>query len=104
MARPIIAIGAVAFGGVASAQAEIKDYEVLRLLYLHTPCGMASVTSRETTPERVRFKADCQNLTAFPDGAEVVCTDHNDDRSCRVETNAKDFNNLELLKQDWADD
>lgn len=89
----------VAMMWASPARAEIKDVEVLRLLYLNTPCGMASVTSRETSPERVRFKADCQNKTAFPDGVAVVCTDHNDDRSCKVETEATDFKSLELLKE-----
>lgn len=80
------------------ASAEIKDHEILRLLYLHTPCGMASVTSRQTSDAVVRFTADCQNRTAFPDGAVVACSDHNDDRSCKVQTEHRRFDSLELLK------
>ena len=82
-----------------AALAEIKDYEVLRYLYLHTPCGMAKVTSRDVTAERARFTADCQNKTAFPDDAAVVCTDHDDDRSCRIETPHRDFKHLDMLRQ-----
>ncbi len=91
---------AVCVAPIASgaALAEIKDYEVLRLLYLHTPCGMASIVSRQTSEHEVRLRADCQNRTAFPDGAEVVCTDHHDDRSCRVETPSREFDSLELLR------
>lgn len=95
--RALAALIALA-AGANEAHAEIKDYEVLRLLYLRSACGMASITSRDTSPEKVRFKADCQNKTAFPDGAEVVCTDHHDDRSCTVETKHRNFHSLELIK------
>lgn len=101
--RPVLAraVGALVFACHSStaAFAEIKDYEVLRYLYLHTPCGMATVVTRDVTAERARFTADCQNKTAFPDDAAVVCTDHNDDRSCRIETKSRDFHSLELLRQ-----
>ena len=82
----------------AQASAEIKDHEVLRFLYLQTPCGMAKVTSRDVTAERARFTADCQNKTALPDDAAVICSDHSDDRSCRLETQSRDFKHLDLLR------
>lgn len=86
-------------GSSNPAVAEIKDGEVLRFLYLKTPCGLAKLTSRDLTPERARFTADCPNKTAFPDGAAVVCTDHHDDRSCSLETKARDFHSLDILRQ-----
>lgn len=96
-----LAVVALAFAsnGARPALAEIKDYEVLRFLYLHTPCGMAKVTSRDVTTERARFTAECQNQTAFPDGAVVVCSDQADDRSCRLENQHRDFKHLDLLRQ-----
>ena len=81
-----------------SFAAEVKDYEVLRYLYLHTPCGMASVKRLTGPPDVLRFHADCQNLTAFPDGATVVCTKVEDDRSCRVEKEPTNFHSLDLLR------
>lgn len=95
--RAVVAL-AVASYAAPAARAEIKDHEVLRFLYLQTPCGMAKVTSRDVTAERARFTADCQNKTAFPDDAAVVCSDHSDDRSCKLETQHRDFKHLELLR------
>ena len=88
-----------ALATASPADAEIKDGEVLRYLYLQTSCGFAKLTSRDVTPERARFTADCQNKTSFPDDAVVVCTDHHDDRSCRLETKARDFHSLDILRQ-----
>lgn len=79
--------------------AEVKDYEVLRYLYLHTPCGMASVKRLASPPDMLRFHADCQNLTAFPDGATVVCPNVEDDRSCRVEKQPTNFHSLDILRE-----
>lgn len=96
-----LAVVALAYvsNGARPALAEIKDYEVLRFLYLKTPCGLAKVTSQDVTVERARFTAECQNKTAFPDEAAVVCTDHHDDRSCRLETKPRDFHSLDILRQ-----
>ncbi|MBR2537074.1 MAG: hypothetical protein IKE66_13470 [Hyphomicrobium sp.] len=96
----VLAVFALAFAsnGAGTALAEIKDYEVLRFLYLKTPCGMAKVTSRDVTAEHARFTAECQNETAFPDDAVVICSDQADDRSCRLEKQYRDFKHLELLR------
>lgn len=95
-----LAVFALAFASYSAgpALAEIKDYEVLRFLYLKTPCGMAKVTSRDVTGERARFTAECQNKTAFPDDAVVICSDQADDRSCRLENKHRDFKHLDLLR------
>lgn len=79
------------------AVAEIKDYEVLRLVYLHSSCGMGSIISREADGAVTRFKVDCQNKTAFPDGAHVECQDPHDDRSCKIVTESTNFEHLRLL-------
>jgi hypothetical protein len=42
--------------------------------------------------------AKCRDVTSFPDGLTVLCTDPDDDRSCRIETAPKTFDNLDLLK------
>lgn len=79
------------------AQADLQDYEILRFLYLKTPCGKADLTRLESKGKSLRFRADCENRTAFPDGAYVMCLNVNDDRSCWVENPPREFNNLELL-------
>jgi hypothetical protein len=43
--------------------------------------------------------ATCRDATSFPDGLTVLCTDPDDDRSCRIETAPKAFDNLDLLKR-----
>lgn len=93
-----VLILAFAGAGSTAAKAEIKDYEVLRYLYLHTPCGMAKVMSRDVTEKRSRFVAECQNKTLFPDDAVVVCSDQHDDRSCRLENKHLDFKHLDLMR------
>ncbi|CAN1724195.1 conserved protein of unknown function [Hyphomicrobium sp. 1Nfss2.1] len=81
-----------------SAAAEIHDYMILRLLYLNTSCGVEHLERLEPdTPETRRFHAECRDVAAYPNGIDVVCADVLDDRSCKVETTPKNFDNLELL-------
>jgi hypothetical protein len=79
--------------------AEIHDYMILRLLYLHSSCGALSLERLESTRSNRRFMAKCRDVTSFPDGLTVLCTDPDDDRSCRIETAPKTFDNLDLLKR-----
>ena len=81
------------------ATSEIHDYMILRLLYLNTSCGTLSLERIEVTPPLSRFKATCKNVSAFPDGLTVLCTDPDDDRECRVETPEKTFDHLDLLRR-----
>lgn len=101
----ILSLLLASFYSVATSfAAEVKDHEVLRYLYLHTPCGMASVKRLTSPSDVLRFHADCQNLTAFPDGATVVCTKVEDDRSCRVEKEPTNFHSLDLLRKKGQSD
>jgi hypothetical protein len=79
--------------------AEIHDYMILRLLYLHSSCGTLSLERLDSTGSNRRFMATCRDATSFPDGLTVLCTDPDDDRSCRIETAPKAFDNLDLLKR-----
>jgi hypothetical protein len=79
--------------------AEIHDYMILRLLYLHSSCGTLSLERLDSTGSNTRFMATCRDVTSFPDGLTVLCTDADDDRSCRIETAPKTFENLDLLKR-----
>lgn len=81
------------------AWGEIHDYQILRLLYLATPCGVTVLTKLDSAPEIRRFRAECSNVSAYPKGVTVVCTDVNDDRSCRIETPAREFDSLRLLQR-----
>ena len=80
-------------------RAEIHDYMILRLVYLNTSCGTQKFgrVAAERSDWR-RFHVECRNVNAYPHGLYVTCTDVADDRSCKVETSAKTFDNLELLQ------
>lgn len=81
------------------AGAEIHDYMILRLLYLHSSCGTLTIERVASEAPQTRFKATCKNVSAYPDGLTVLCTDPDDDRHCRIETPAKSFDHLDLLRR-----
>lgn len=98
-ARACVVFGALFGVAAAPASAEIHDYMILRLLYLHTSCGTQSLERIEAErPDWRRFKAECRNVSAYPHGISVLCTDPDDDRLCKVETEKKSFDSLELLR------
>lgn len=78
--------------------AETQEYQIRRLIYLSTSCGIQSLKSVDSAPGRERFKATCGNTSAYPDGIEVLCLDPEDDRSCKVLTAPHYFRQLELLR------
>lgn len=80
-----------------SLHAEIHEHEVRRLIYLTTSCGFVSLTPLVTEGPTRRYKSDCRDASAYPDGITILCTDVNDDRSCKVETPPRNFENLRLL-------
>ncbi|AHB50266.1 hypothetical protein W911_12640 [Hyphomicrobium nitrativorans NL23] len=83
----------------ASASAEIHDYMIRRLLYLDTSCGVDQLERLPPPTESTRrFKALCRNVSAYPDGIVVTCTDIADDRSCKIETAPKTFDSLKLMR------
>lgn len=96
----MIALAADTAATHSAARADIKDYMILRLLYLDTSCGVEHL--QQLAPDvdgNQRFHADCRNVSSYPDGLEVLCTDPEDDRLCKVLTPEKTFNHLELLRQ-----
>lgn len=78
--------------------AEIHEYMILRLVYLNTSCGTQSLERLETGPAYTRFKVTCRNVSAYPDGLTVLCTDPDDDRACLIETKEKSFDSLDLMR------
>lgn len=95
-----LAIG-IAAASTGSATAEIHDYMIRRLLYLDTSCGVDQLERLPPPSETSRrFKALCRNVSAYPDGIFVTCTDIDDDRSCKPETAPKAFDHLKLMRPD----
>lgn len=94
-----LAAVALALAAPVSASAEIHDYMIRRLLYLDTSCGVDELERLPPPTEGTRrFKALCRNVSAYPDGIFVTCTDIADDRSCKVETAPKTFDSLKLMR------
>ncbi|MDH4981033.1 hypothetical protein [Hyphomicrobium sp. D-2] len=100
MCSAMVALALGASAANSSARAEIKDYMILRLLYLDTSCGVDHLELLEPDADgNQRFYAKCRNVGSYPDGLEVLCTDPDDDRACKVTTPEKTFKHLELLRQ-----
>ena len=72
---------------------------ILRLIYLNTSCGTQKLErlNGERSDWR-RFHVECRDVSAYPHGLFVTCTDVADDRSCKIETVPKTFDSLELLQ------
>jgi hypothetical protein len=86
-------------GLVTPVHSEIHDYMILRLLYLGTSCGVQKLERLDAErPEWRRFKAECRDVSAYPHGLLVTCTDPDDDRHCTIETQPNEFDSLELLR------
>lgn len=83
----------------SNAIAETAEYQVRRLVYLESSCGVESLAKLNSSPGHERFKATCKNISTYPDGLEVECTDPSDDRSCKILTPAVTFDQLELLQR-----
>ncbi len=94
------ALLSVVFAAIAGpALGEIHDYMILRLVYLNTSCGTLSMARLDVPAPHARFKVTCKDATSYPDGLTIYCTDPDDDRLCRIETPAKQFDSLDLLRR-----
>lgn len=97
--RPAVALGAAVCSCLcgASLRAEIHEHEIRRLIYLTTSCGFVTLTPLVTEGPTRRYRSDCKDASAYPEGLTVLCTDINDDRSCKVETKQRRFDSLDLI-------
>lgn len=97
-AGPLLATVALVLCMPSPVRAEIQDYMILRLVYLKTSCGTESLERMASASDQRRFKVQCKDVNTYPDGLTVACSDIDDDRSCRVETDARKFKDLRLLQ------
>ena len=84
------------------ARAEVKEYQIRRMLMLKTECTVTGLDiSRLADPAayRDRFFATCENVSHYPDGVEILCPDTEDERDCRLMTAKRDFPHLRLLQR-----
>jgi hypothetical protein len=88
-----LSLGALWLGMVSPAQA-IKEYELRRFLMLKSECRLQTIVADSVDASGHRFNVSCGDSTAFPDGAEVLCPEPEDDRSCRMLTTPRRFDKL----------
>ena len=92
------------FGLCFNAMAEVKDYQVIRLIALKSECVRDGLERAYINDTGVEFSAACTNLSHYPNGIKVFCDDRNDERSCRILTKPKSFEYLNLLQSSNPDD
>eukprot|EP00456_Euglypha_rotunda_P078589 TRINITY_DN7516_c0_g2_i1.p1 TRINITY_DN7516_c0_g2~~TRINITY_DN7516_c0_g2_i1.p1 ORF type:complete len:106 (+),score=21.94 TRINITY_DN7516_c0_g2_i1:283-600(+) len=82
------------------ALARVQDYQVLRLLSYDSECRVEKLGEAQPLDHvGLRYHVVCSNSNAYPQGLDIECRDADDERSCRVLTQAKTFDQLHLLDQ-----
>ncbi|KQT59883.1 hypothetical protein ASG52_19255 [Methylobacterium sp. Leaf456] len=84
----------------APAYAEVKEYQIRRMLMLKTECTVTGLDTARIADDprlRERFLATCENVSHYPDGVEIVCPDTEDERDCTLLTAKREFPHLRLL-------
>jgi hypothetical protein len=80
------------------AKAEIKDYMIRRMLVLKTECKLDELKRSEPKEGGFKYLAICENVSFYPDGVTINCSDKDLETSCKIKTKAKKFDDLNLLK------
>ena len=85
---------------LAPAHAEVKEYQIRRMLMLKTECTVTGLDTARIADDprlRERFLATCENVSHYPDGVEIVCPETEDERDCTLLTAKREFPHLRLL-------
>ncbi|GJM00099.1 MAG: hypothetical protein DHS20C07_17780 [Methyloligella sp.] len=80
------------------AKAEIQEYLIRRMILLQTKCDLVDVKKEEPKQGGFKFQASCENVSFYPDGVIITCSDKDRETSCEIKTKIKKFENLNLLK------
>ncbi len=82
----------------SAAKAEIKDYMIRRMIILKTECKLDELKRSEPSEGGFKYLAICENVSFYPDGVTINCSDKDVETSCKIKTKAKKFDKLNLLK------
>lgn len=99
--RPVLACTVmVLLTAPQSAWAELKDYQIIRMIMLKSECQLAELTREVNQDRSAKFKATCKNESFYPEGVTITCPDidNNDERTCAMDAKKRSFDSLELLK------
>lgn len=80
-------------------QARILDYQIRRLVLLKTKCVLISIEKNLSPESSLSFLVKCENVSFYPKGIKVICSDPDLETSCEIKTAIKKFKNLNLLKR-----
>lgn len=96
-----LAMAAVIVFNLPPAFAELKDYQIVRMIMLKTECQLAKLKREVRQDQSIRFKATCKNESFYPEGVTITCPDidNNDERTCAMDAKRKSFDSLELLQK-----
>lgn len=78
--------------------AGIQDYQIIRLITMKSDCNRKNLERTDSDDGTVTFFASCSNVSHYPDGVSVLCTDPENEQTCKIQTQAKQFNHLKLLQ------
>lgn len=95
-----ISVIAISIISATDTRAELKDYQVGRLIMLRSDCQVVGLTRKEESNGSWTYLGRCSNESFYPDGIRVRCPDpeSNDERTCVIETKARKFESLRLLQ------
>ena len=83
--------------------AAILEYQIRRLIIIKTECQIIRVTKSENKDGSLTYHTKCENVSFYPDGVKINCTDPDLETSCKILTKKKRFDNLDLLKRSVND-
>lgn len=86
----------------SSILAQINDYQIRRLILYQSECQWDDIDNKQVVEDGVNYTISCQNVSFYPEGVLVHCSDIDDETTCRIKTKKKSFN-LELMKQNEVD-
>ena len=94
--RKLLFIGIAIFA--MESEAAVQEYQVNRLILMKSDCVKTDLVRTDKPDGSIEFMASCKNLSHFPDGLRVICSDAENERSCKIATMAKQFDSLSLLQ------
>lgn len=81
----------------SDAYAEVKDFQIRRMLMLKTECQVTGLEDQAGPEGAHRFLAACENVGFYPDGVEILCPPSHDEMDCQIVTKKTEFRHLRPL-------
>ncbi|MCG8324924.1 MAG: hypothetical protein MI673_05360 [Thiotrichales bacterium] len=79
--------------------AEINDYFIRRMILYESDCTLDELERTRTKKGGLDFHATCKNVSFYPNGLQVHCDNEDDETTCQVLTESREFNSLDILQR-----